>query len=364
MAPTSPETCPMSTKITLSKSLRQYVQSNFDAHTDPIPQLKCTDPDAYDYKIGMHDFEPEAVFSEVLTLHSQLSAIIQKQLSSQQETLLEDYIFECLAVMVYGSNMIEHAGSSPDITKKLCSAVFHGEKIPDDILEEPKLYLELEKHLLLNNLPASIQAVWRSFREVVQHAQAASYMINQICILGQDLTEDIILEAHQILTHGIDADDTPWQEYSGVYRMDEVSAGLHQFPHHSLVPYKMKAMIRELGYDLKEVARNGEVDAVALASKYAHKFVNIHPFIDGNGRMSRLILNSMLLKLGSFLVCIGECKEDCALYLEVAANGAGLEETYGDFDEEDKPVMHKQLGSLVLSHLQKSMHKLVYNLGV
>lgn len=363
MASTSTETPPIPTRFKLSKPLRQYLQFNSPVYHGALAYSKAAKDEAYDYKVGLHEFEPETVFSEVRALHTKLSAILQEQLTPQQEKSLEDYILNCLVGMVYGSNMIEHAGSSFDATHNLCSVVFCGKQSSENKpVKSKKVYLDLEEHLSLNNLPESPLDVLRSFHEVFGHAKAASYIIHQLCICGQGLTEEIILKTHEILTHKIDADGTPWEEYSGVYRTDEVSAGLHQFPHHSLVPYKMKAMIRELKSDLKQALSDGDIDPVTIASKYSHQFVNIHPFIDGNGRMSRLILNSLLLKLGSFLVCIGEDQVDRDLYLQVAANGSGLEETYGDLDEDERPVMHKELGSFVLSHLKKSMDKPVHTL--
>ena len=101
-----------------------------------------------------------------------------------------------------------------------------------------------------------------------------------------------------------------------------------------------------------------------MASKYTHIFVNIHPFIDGNGRMCRLILDSLLLKLGSFLVCIGGTEEERTLYMEVARNGGALEDLHGYLDEDEKPVMHKELGSLVLEHVKESMHMLVATMAL
>jgi Fic family protein len=37
---------------------------------------------------------------------------------------------------------------------------------------------------------------------------------------------------------------------------------------------------------------------VELAARFHHKFVAIHPFQDGNGRVSRLIMNFILMKAG------------------------------------------------------------------
>lgn len=352
----------------IAKSLRLHLKSTLRIGRGTVSvrslhgvqaQFTIAMDDAYDYRIGPDDFDPETIFPEIVTLGDQLSAILQKNLSPGQQDAFEDHILDCLAGMVYGSNMIERAGNGADITLKLCMAIFRGEEIPEDIGETEEEYLELKKSLLRRNLPATHCAVLRSRREIVQHAKAASYMIHQLCIRDKDLSEEIILQTHKILTHKVDADTTPWQEYSGVYRTDEVSAGFHSFPHHGLVPYKMKGMIRELESDLKEALKRGRIDPIAIASKYTNIFVNVHPFIDGNGRMCRLILNSMLLKLGSFLVCIGGKEEDRSLYLEIASRSGALEDLYGELDEDEKPVMHKELGSFVMSHVKKSMRKLV-----
>ncbi len=42
----------------------------------------------------------------------------------------------------------------------------------------------------------------------------------------------------------------------------------------------------------------GEFDAVSLAALFHYRFVRIHPFDDGNGRISRLLMNYILLKNG------------------------------------------------------------------
>lgn len=217
----------------------------------------------------------------------------------------------------------------------------------------------MEQSLLRQNLPADASAVERSWREIVQHAKAANYMISELWLRGQDLSEAIILKAHNILTDQIDASDIPWTRYSGVYRSDEVSAGLHAFPHHSLVPHKMKSMILELESDLREAAKIANIDPIALATKYTHKFVNIHPFIDGNGRTCRLILNAMLLKYGSFLVPIGEQGDDRLTYLNIAANASALEDMYEDAEAEEKPKLHKELASFVLTHIKSGMTDLI-----
>lgn len=58
-------------------------------------------------------------------------------------------------------------------------------------------------------------------------------------------------------------------------------------------------------------------------------------------------------------MCIGDKEEDRSLYLEVACNAGALEEMYGDLENDEKPTIHKELGSFVMSHVKKSMRKLV-----
>ncbi|KAJ5628799.1 hypothetical protein N7490_011027 [Penicillium lividum] len=341
--------------INLARSLRQYMQSSTQSEF-----TMRMDDTTYGYKVGPNNFDPETIIPEVITLGKKCSTVV-KQLRPDQEIAFENYILKYLTCMVYGSNMIESAGSDLNITTKLCIKIFCGNDKQDDISNED--FLELKLNLIQNGLQSDTTAILRSGREIVQHAKAASYMISRLCIHNQDLSEDIILETHKILTYKIDAHNTPWEEYSGVYRRDEVSAGLHQFPHHSLVSYKMTDMIRELKSDLQEAIKKGKIDPIDIASKYCHIFVNIHPFMDGNGRMCRLILNFILLRLGIGPVCIGDEEEDRSLYRDVGCNGSGLEEVYGDLDEEEKQLigsMHKELSAFVIMHVKDSMSDLLH----
>lgn len=264
--------------------------------------------------------------------------------------------------MVFGSNMIEAAGSGLDVTFKLCHAIFRGEHVPDSIEERDPEYEEHKRDLLRKNIPINMAAVLQSRREIIQHAKAATYIINQVCIEGKDLSEEIILHTHSILTNGVDADDTPWTEYSGVYRNVDVRAGLHQFPDPSLVPTQMRQLVRNLEQDLRDAQDTREIDPFALAAKYCHLFVNIHPFIDGNGRTCRLILNALLLKLGGPIVCIGEDGVDRVEYLNIAARASALEASFHDDDDDDnehKPKAYRELASFTLARARASFRKLL-----
>ncbi|XP_019866374.1 protein adenylyltransferase Fic [Aethina tumida] len=80
---------------------------------------------------------------------------------------------------------------------------------------------------------------------------------------------------------------------SGVFRDEKVFVGSHIPPSHELVPSLMESYVEWLNSE--EAQSMHPVRYAALAH---YKLVDIHPFVDGNGRTSRLIMNLILLKAG------------------------------------------------------------------
>ncbi|CAG8112225.1 unnamed protein product [Penicillium olsonii] len=319
--------------ISLPKAIKEHMESTMLKHNSVTANslhgvkghLTISMEEAYDYKIAHEEFDPEVVYPEVVQLGNQISNILEAELAPEDECAFEEHIVGSLAAMVYG--------------------IFKDENAPEQLGEDSEEFRALEHSILHKGLPTSKSAILRSRVEIIQHAKAASFLITQLCLHDKDLSERAILQKHGILTYKVDA--------------DEVSAGFHTFPAPALVPSKMKAMISDLEYDLSQCVKRGTIDPISLAAKYAHIFINIHPFIDGNGRMCRLILNAMLLKFGSFLVCLGAGEEERRKYLEIAADGSALEDLYEDAEEDEKPKLHKQLSSFVLDHVKEDMKKLI-----
>lgn len=80
---------------------------------------------------------------------------------------------------------------------------------------------------------------------------------------------------------------------SGVFRDEKVFIGSHIPPPHGEIPVLMENYIDWLNSE--EAHSMHPVRYAALAH---YKLVDIHPFVDGNGRTSRLIMNLILLKAG------------------------------------------------------------------
>lgn len=125
--------------------------------------------------------------------------------------------------------------------------------------------------------------------EAKNHPKAIEYiesLANQKSIEKQ-LSEDEILKIHTIIFSGI-------LENAGNYRNCQVYIeGCNQMPPPA---YEVPELMRELLNWLKENPE--ELRPIELAAVFQHKLVSIHPFDDGNGRVSRLLTNLLLINHG------------------------------------------------------------------
>jgi Fic family protein len=149
----------------------------------------------------------------------------------------------------------------------------------------------------------------REIYEVINHDRAFSYV--KRCIAeGKPLSEAIVKDIHAMLCENI--------MVGGVYRNCQViiTGAKHKPP----APTEMFSQIKEFFATLPDKA---EMDAITLAAYTHAEFVKIHPFEDGNGRTSRLIMNYQLMAQGFLPVSIA--KENRLAYFETleeyAVNG-------------------------------------------
>lgn len=331
----------------------------------PSPFALCQDSgSSYDYDVLGEEIDPDALFEEFEAALKNFSSLFGSSTKSDSQTdqAVQNYFIHLLCRMIFGSNKIESAGGSLDITYRLCKGIFEGLEGPDEIGERDPNYQVLKTELQQKGLPSGVEAVLRTRREIVQHAEATQHIMHQVAVLGKDITEELILQTHRLLTHQIDCHDSglAWAQYSGVYRSTPVCAGFTAFPAPSQVPRLMRDMVAELQADLALAAQQGALDPVALSAKYCHKFVNIHPFADGNGRTCRLVLNALLLKYCCLLVCYGQDDADRDQYLGIAARGSASEMDDLDDHDHDAPAKHwKGLASFNQAHATNTARELV-----
>ena len=123
--------------------------------------------------------------------------------------------------------------------------------------------------------------------EATGHAQALGWVKEQVGRSPHDLVEEDILHLHGIILHGID------NENAGLYRSVPVriSGSLVSFPNWVKIPDLMVEF-------LQWIKRAMDLHPVELATEAHFRLVSIHPFIDGNGRVARLLTNMILLMNG------------------------------------------------------------------
>ncbi|GGH19581.1 Fic family protein [Mucilaginibacter phyllosphaerae] len=68
--------------------------------------------------------------------------------------------------------------------------------------------------------------------------------------------------------------------------------------HYYATPEEVKLKMPELIEWYNELKQNKEIHPVVAAALFHHKFVAIHPFDDGNGRLSRILMNLILMQDG------------------------------------------------------------------
>ena len=127
----------------------------------------------------------------------------------------------------------------------------------------------------------------REIYEVSNHKEAIEY-IEHLLVEKQDINHYSLRGIHQYILKNIDDDN------AGVYRNMEVSisGARHNPPHH----FEVQALMQD--YFDKYQEKKGRIHPVLLAADAHLEVVGIHPFKDGNGRTSRLLMNYELLKNG------------------------------------------------------------------
>jgi Fic family protein len=125
----------------------------------------------------------------------------------------------------------------------------------------------------------------RDHLEALGHADAYNYLWQLSKNSG--FSEKDINKLHQLFFQRID------QKNAGKYRKIQVFISGSEFipPKTAEVPKLMKLFVSEL-------STNPGIHPVEWASKVHLRFVQIHPYIDGNGRIARLLLNLCLLQNG------------------------------------------------------------------
>ncbi|MHB8127072.1 MAG: Fic family protein [Desulfitobacteriaceae bacterium] len=132
----------------------------------------------------------------------------------------------------------------------------------------------------------------REIYEVINHKKAFRH-VKQCIKEGLPLSEKIVKDIHALVMENIIV--------GGIYRNEEVaiSGASHTPPARN----EMYVQIKKFYIDLME---KKNLNPIELAAWTHAEFVRIHPFQDGNGRTSRLIMNYQLMSCGFLPISIAK----------------------------------------------------------
>ena len=176
-------------------------------------------------------------------------------LAKGNETVLKEITFAEIPEMVYNSNAIENSTLSLEDTEKILSGGSLDRKVNVREIYEAKNLAKLTESLL--EKPKSL------------------------------LNNKLILSMHKTLLTDID------DKIAGRFRVGKewVRVGNHLGANPQFIPTLMQELVDN--YNQNKI--NYFLDAVA---HFHAEFETIHPFVDGNGRMGRVLINMQLMNLG------------------------------------------------------------------
>lgn len=127
----------------------------------------------------------------------------------------------------------------------------------------------------------------REHLEAINHKDAIEY-VKELATNNTELNEREVLTIHNLILRGIHP------EHAGKYRDVPVmiKGSAHVPPQPYLVAEQMKAYFTWFRRNERRL------HPVVLAAEMHQRLVTIHPFIDGNGRTARLVMNLILLRNG------------------------------------------------------------------
>jgi len=147
--------------------------------------------------------------------------------------------------------------------------------------------------LTLSETKVVLEGITIGGKSVVEHLEAINHrdailFLESIVDRHEEISEWNIKNLHQIILKDID------NLNAGKYRMENVliSGAKHIPPDYLMVPVQMQKLVYE---DNREWIHYHPVVRAALLHG---EFVKIHPFIDGNGRTARLLLNLVRMSNG------------------------------------------------------------------
>ena len=209
----------------------------------------------------------------------------------------------------------------PDLVRSLdewfkIELTYTSNALEGNTLSRAETALVVEKGLMVNG------KTLREHLEAVNHAAALEGLAKLVGQPRQAISERTILDLHALILQRID------DANAGRYRSVAVriAGSMVVLPSAQKVPQLMSELIEWL----QQAAGN----PLAIAAEAHYRLVSIHPFVDGNGRTARLLMNLLLMQSGDPPAILR--KEDGRRYINSLEAGqlGGALDAYDSLDFE------------------------------
>ena len=157
------------------------------------------------------------------------------------------------------------------------------------------------------------EAKMKDLEEMKAHNVCLKMMIEEAKEKDKPLTEYFIRILHQTMLR---EDYTVYRQLPGGETTSYVvHAGCYKTRPNSVItptgerfeyasPEETAALMTDLVSWYNQVASEGKLSPVELAALFHYRYIRIHPFEDGNGRIARLLMNYILAKYGYPMIVI------------------------------------------------------------
>ncbi len=172
-------------------------------------------------------------------------------------------------------------------------------------LEGTQLTYGETKALLLFGITAQGKPL-KDHLEITGHNEAIE-LVNDVVKDGNALTEVIIRQLHTLLLKAPYQVDAVTPDGQPTKRLVEIGK-YKSHPNHVLTqtgatfyfatPEETPAKMTDLIEWYRQKKDEKDVNPIKLAAEFHYKFIRIHPFDDGNGRLARILMNFILMQFG------------------------------------------------------------------
>ena len=166
------------------------------------------------------------------------------------------------------------------------AVVHHSNSVEGSTLTKEETYLLLDEHLTPKNKPLEFSLM------AIDHLDALKYVM-QLAEQKKQLSIKIIQEISALLLKNtgskISSIAGDFDSSKGDFRLVTVRAGSTTFMDYKKVPARVLELIQFINNEISKKVSFKEINELAFDVHF--QIVSIHPFADGNGRLSRLMMN-------------------------------------------------------------------------